>query len=557
MAFGETLRRIVTLLVLTLAATTLVAPHAVSAEPRVPRLRTATLELAEELRAPADAVAPADAAPTDGDGRSAALEAPIEFSGIWAEVPAGVDAVRVRTADADGRWSNWAELDTVDDADGPDEGTAEAEAAAAAAIERAGREVTEYLAVGQATELQVELVGGDAQDLADTALEFVDTDGLNEGLVERTVRRLLPTPVPAEASEVLPDWIRPRSDWGAVEPRTSTSVASGGVDLVVVHHTAGHNGYAQEEVPGILRGIQRWHIEGNGWNDVGYNAMVDRFGQVWEGRAGGLEQAVVGAHARNYNTGSFGVAVLGNYVAVQASDEALEAVAKVIGWKADLHGFDTEGTTNGWGASRPVVVGHRDVGTTSCPGRIQERLPEIRSRARVLTTPFEDVVSGPHRAAISQLAARSVIQGCAPGRFCPTQQVTRAQAASLLQRALDLPLGDGSHFTDVTRGATHEAAIGAVAAHGYLGGYGDGRFGPEEPMSRAHMASALARAMRLAPLGGDAFSDVHPSSTHGGNIYALYDAGVTQGCATPGRFCPDATVTREQMASFVDRMLRR
>ena len=63
----------------------------------------------------------------------------------------------------------------------------------------------------------------------------------------------------------------------------------------------------------IVRGIEIYHVKGNGWNDIGYNFLVDKYGQVFEGRYGGVDRPVIGAHAEGFNTGSVGVAVIGDY----------------------------------------------------------------------------------------------------------------------------------------------------------------------------------------------------------------------------------------------------
>ena len=114
--------------------------------------------------------------------------------------------------------------------------------------------------------------------------------------------------------------------------RTSRSAApppkySDAVHFAVVHHTAGSNNYTRGESAAIVRGIEIYHVKGNGWNDIGYNFLVDKYGQVFEGRYGGVDKAVIGAHAEGFNTGSVGVAVLGSYGATQISGRG-EGVAR-------------------------------------------------------------------------------------------------------------------------------------------------------------------------------------------------------------------------------------
>jgi hypothetical protein len=72
------------------------------------------------------------------------------------------------------------------------------------------------------------------------------------------------------------------------------------------------NGYAADDVPAIMRSIYRYHAVSRGWGDIGYNVIADKFGRLWEGRYGGLASTVIGAHAGGFNTGTFGVSMLGN-----------------------------------------------------------------------------------------------------------------------------------------------------------------------------------------------------------------------------------------------------
>lgn len=499
---------------------------------------------ADDTVVAADDTATADDADTR---RSDVVEAPISFTGLWAELDVPAEEIHVRTSHDGETWSEWSEIETLHDDDGPDDGTAED----AGMADKAS--TSELLIAEESNYFQLDV----PREVGELKVHLADSTGANDSLWVRASRILTRTALPAEAAEV-PDWVVPRSAWGADESATgSTSTASDGVKMAVVHHTASSNDYTREQVHNQLRIIQNYHI-GLGWSDVGYNALVDRFGRVYEGRKGGLDRAIIGAHARNFNTGSFGVAVLGNFTNQQAPQAAIDSVGRIIGYKAAIHGFDPGGNVTFNGESRPAVVGHRDVGQTACPGLIQQRLPEIRGNARVETvahgSPFSDIAArNTHGASVLRLHADGVINGCEATRFCPTADLTRGQAASLIARALDLPDGDGSVFSDVRRGATHEKAIGAVAERGIVTGFDDGRFGSAERLTRDQMASFLARAMSLSRVRGSGFSDVSADSTHGGNIYAIRDAGITEGC-TGNRFCPRDHVTRAQMASFVDRM---
>ena len=112
------------------------------------------------------------------------------------------------------------------------------------------------------------------------------------------------------------------------------------VRLAIVHHTAGTNSYTAAQSAAIVRGIQRYHVLSNGWNDIGYNFLVDKYGQVFEGRAGGIDQPVGGAHAAGFNTGSAGIAVLGTYSGTDITSSARSALVKLISWRLDVAHVD-------------------------------------------------------------------------------------------------------------------------------------------------------------------------------------------------------------------------
>lgn len=168
---------------------------------------------------------------------------------------------------------------------------------------------------------------------------------------------------------------------GGAHPKVAPEY--GTVQLAFVHHTENPDGYSAAEVPSMLRSIYEFHRYGRGWNDIGYNFVIDRFGRIFEARAGGIDEPVVGAQAGGYNLYSTGIAILGTYSAQQISPPARTSLEHLLAWKLSLHGTPLEGrvtvrvTADGAVYSRfpahahvslPRVAGHRDADSTDCPG---------------------------------------------------------------------------------------------------------------------------------------------------------------------------------------------
>ena len=172
--------------------------------------------------------------------------------------------------------------------------------------------------------------------------------------------------------------------------------------MAFVHHTVTANDYTPEQSASMVLGIAKYHRDTNGWNDIGYNFLVDQYGQVFEGRAGGIDQAVIGAHAQGYNSQSTGVAVLGTFSDVPIPEAAMAAITQLLGWKLSLHGVPCEGgltivsgggSLNRYPSGTPVAMqrisGHRDGDATACPGdALYAQLPELRRRAAALAGPI-------------------------------------------------------------------------------------------------------------------------------------------------------------------------
>lgn len=169
------------------------------------------------------------------------------------------------------------------------------------------------------------------------------------------------------------------------------------------------------------------------------------------------------------------------------------------------------------------------------------------------SSPFLDVaIDATHAANIERVAAAGIAGGYRDGRFGPADAVTRGQMATFLTRAAELPDPGGRPFADVPDGHTHAAGIRAVAAAGITGGFEDGTYRPEQPVSRAQMATFLSRTLDAADPGVRFFLDVTASNVHSTGIQAVAAEGVAGGF-TDGRFGPSASVTRAQMATFLAR----
>jgi flagellar hook assembly protein FlgD len=322
----------------------------------VPRLLPTLIAAAFVLPAPA-AAANATIVSRDvplGDQRALQASAPPARFNLVGLHWRGSGTVQFRTRSLAGRWSAWADA-APEAEDVPDTGTAER---ARSGSWRLGNPWW----VGPSNRIEYRLHGRVAR------LRAFFVWSPQAGVPARTLQK-------ADAPPIVP-----RSGWNADETirRAGPSYATA-VRFALVHHTAGKNGYSAAESPAIVRAIQLYHVKGNGWNDIGYNFLVDRFGQVFEGRYGGIERNVVGAHAEGFNTGSVGVALLGEYSSLAVAQKARDSLARLLAWRLDVAHVDPASTLSfisggnaRFSAGLPVflraVSGHRDAGFTDCPG---------------------------------------------------------------------------------------------------------------------------------------------------------------------------------------------
>jgi hypothetical protein len=278
-----------------------------------------------------------------------------------------------------GGWTGWRSVRALHDL--PDPGTGE------------GRGVlgTELVWIGDADGIQVQVAGARPADLTLVLLHPARRAG------DRVRSASTRGPATYARSEgALTQTTRPkiysRSDWGADESWRGDPSFCSTIQQVHVHHTVNSNDYSEDDVPALLRGIYRYHVKNLGWSDIGYNFLVDRFGRIWTGRAGGAAKAVRGAHTLGFNATSTGVSVIGNLDQVAASPEVLEAIAQVAAWKLSRYGLRGSGTTTvvsegsdkfkaGKTVTLPVIDGHRDTNDTACPGsNLYAVLDQVRQR---------------------------------------------------------------------------------------------------------------------------------------------------------------------------------
>jgi uncharacterized protein with LGFP repeats len=323
---------------------------------------------------------------------------------VWDDANAELHGtVQVRTrAIGTAEWSGWQDVETHNHEHAPDPGTAEGESEAA-------RGATAPLWVGESdgVEVRVRQESGEQAPLPEgLRLELVDPGEEPQAGAEPAVgltAQQTETPAvtatepeeegeeeTATEEEAAAPGAKPylgprprivtRKGWGASESlREKEFVYTESVKVAFVHHTATGNGYTCEEAPSLLRSIYRYHVTSMGWRDIGYNFAIDKCGNIYEGRAGGVDKAVMGAHTLGFNTNSMGIAVLGTYSLSNPPAAAVTAVARLTAWKLGLFGGNPRGkvtlTSAGSGkyakgskVSFNVISGHRDGFVTDCPG---------------------------------------------------------------------------------------------------------------------------------------------------------------------------------------------
>ena len=163
-----------------------------------------------------------------------------------------------------------------------------------------------------------------------------------------------------------------RSQWGARRSGNCSSPRYGSsTRAAVIHHTVGSNSYSKSASPGIVRSVQAYHMEANNWCDIGYNFLVDRYGQIFEGRAGGITRQVRAAHSGNgkVNELTMGVSLMGTFTNSGPTSAMKAATARLVAWRFAHHRVPAKGKVSIGGVTLNRIAGHRDVRSTACPGQ--------------------------------------------------------------------------------------------------------------------------------------------------------------------------------------------
>ncbi|MGY0539808.1 N-acetylmuramoyl-L-alanine amidase [Nocardioides sp. YJ-D4] len=327
--------------------------------------------------------------PVDGFGTVGLTWAP------GAVVPEEAIGADVRTLE-DGTWSDWQALDVHVDDHAPDPDSAEADGSRPGTMEAVVGEVDQVQTRLRLTGAQVPadlrlavITPGEAEASRSESPE-IETGGDDapepaEGAQGTTSAEEGETATLSAAAYTAEPSIYSRRQWGADEsvreagPPDYHEVRGG-----FVHHTVNTNSYTRDQVPGIIRSIYAYHVQSRGWRDIGYNFLIDKFGRIWEGRYGGVDRPVVGAHTSGYNSYAFGASAIGNFDNVAPPTALVNAFGTLFAWKLSLHGVrGNKGSTRIGDRTFPyAIMGHRDAGSTACPGRyLYAKLSTIRSQA--------------------------------------------------------------------------------------------------------------------------------------------------------------------------------
>ncbi len=340
-----------------------------------------------------------------------------------APFPDGTE-IQVRVKQADG-WSDWNEL-SAGEGHGPDPGSAEAKMAnvgtdplmTVGATQAQVRIDTPQGRLPKGTKLTSVTSPTGAGDARAGGAAATTAGTVRQASLTSTAATTTSTTVPAAAPTVAMPPIITRAQWGADESwRNRAPWYTNNIRVGFVHHTASSSKYSQAEAAAQVRAIYAYHTKSLGHSDIDYNFVVDRFGRLYEGRAGGMDRAVLGGHTAGFNEHSFALVALGNFQSFKPSSAEMAAIkdsmARLFAWKLSLSGVNPGATeklisagyikatryNKGAVATLPALSSHQMVNYTACPGtNLQAELPDIRRLAAgyskvVISAPSPPVAS--------------------------------------------------------------------------------------------------------------------------------------------------------------------
>jgi hypothetical protein len=427
--------------------------------------------------------------------------------------------VKLRVRLADGRWSRWADAGPGDD--GPD-----AREAARATKRTEGQPIW----AGGARRVQLSL----PHPLRGLRLHLLNTTGTATAHDRAQTRAAVARKgafgarkVPATNAAKPP--IVSRAKWGAKRCKPRRQPSYGNVRVAYVHHTVSVNSYSRSQAASLVLGVCLYHRNSNGWDDIGYNFLVDRYGVVYEGRAGGVTAPVLGAQAGGFNSESTGVSMIGNFTSSAPPRAAMRSLAKLLAWKLSLHGVHATGHTKvtsaggsstGYAAGTKVRVnrisGHRDVDQTSCPGAaLYRKLPALRRSVKKLEGAIGGLSIAPRDATFRSgdkvpLSGRLTVPAGAPAAGA-TIELRQLRGTHSERRLTTVTTADDGTWSADVPGLTANSVVRAVFAGG-----GDR---PGVTSAPAYLSATPRISLTVAPTAtaGDAVTatgSVKPGKAH-------------------------------------------
>jgi len=380
--------------------------------------------------------------------RSGVVRAPKRFDlvGLTGRAPGRLRA-KIRVRSASGRWSAWSAM-----------GASHAGGAGTEPVWAGGADAYELRLDRRPRGLRAHFVNATGTATATARV----TTALRRA-AHGALAAIAGTPARAQGAPGAPAII-PRAAWGADQCPPRAAPAYGDVQFGVVHHTVDANEYGPQDGTALVLAICRYHRNTNGWRDIGYNFLVDRYGQVFEGRSGGVDQPVIGAQAQGYNGVSTGIANIGTFTGVAQTPEAVSANARLLAWKLSLHGVPATGrvtVTSAGGPSSRYPAGsavtfnrissHRDADRTACPGdALFAQLPEIRRQAAALAP----TLAAPAPSTLSLAAADPTLDFPQPAQLFG--RAAGAAGVPLAGAPISVQVAAGSGFLTRARTTTRE-----------------------------------------------------------------------------------------------------